>query len=156
MLQIVILMVGKTREGFIQEGVNFYARRLRPFVRLTLKSVREEKEKKNLSAEVIKAREGERLRGQIPPKAYSVALDPRGKEYTTEAFAAWLAQREEDGRALAFLIGGHLGLDEATLAQAHEKLALSRLTLTHELSRLVLLEQLYRAKTILIGHPYHV
>ncbi|MFW6127390.1 MAG: 23S rRNA (pseudouridine(1915)-N(3))-methyltransferase RlmH [Thermodesulfobacteriota bacterium] len=156
MLQIVILMVGKTREGFIKEGVSFYGKRLQPFFRLTLKSVREEKERKNLAAEVIKTREGVRLRGQMSPKAYSVALDPRGKEYTTEAFAAWLAQREEDGRALAFLIGGHLGLDEATLAQAHEKLALSRLTLTHELSRLVLLEQLYRAKTILIGHPYHV
>jgi len=156
MLQIVILMVGKTREAFIQEGVNFYARRVQPFFRLTLKSVREEKERKNLTAAVIKDREGERLRAQLPPKAYAVALDPGGKEYTTEAFAAWLAKREEDGRPLAFLIGGHLGLDEATLAAAQETLALSRLTLTHELSRLVLLEQLYRAKTILIGHPYHV
>jgi len=156
MLQIVILMVGKTREAFIQEGLNFYTRRLKPFFRLSLKGVREEKERKNLAAAVIKAREGERLRAQLPPRAYAVALDPGGKEYTTEAFAAWLAQREEDGRPLVFLVGGHLGLDEATLAAAHEKLALSRLTLTHELSRLVLLEQLYRAKTILIGHPYHV
>jgi 23S rRNA (pseudouridine1915-N3)-methyltransferase len=156
MLQIHILMVGKTKEAFIQEGVTFYSRRLKPFFPLTLKSVREEKERKNLAAEVIKTREGERLRAQIPPKAYVAALDPRGKEYTTEEFAAWLAQREEDGRPLAFLIGGHLGLDEATCAAAREKLALSRLTLTHELSRLVLLEQLYRAKTILIGHPYHV
>lgn len=156
MLQLVILMVGKTREAFVQEGVNFYARRLKPFFSLTLKAVREEKERKNLAAEVIKAREGERLQAQIPPKSYAVALDPGGKEYTTEAFATWLARREEDGRPLAFLIGGHLGLDETTLAAAHEKLALSRLTMTHELSRLVLLEQLYRAKTILLGHPYHV
>ncbi|MEJ2092935.1 MAG: 23S rRNA (pseudouridine(1915)-N(3))-methyltransferase RlmH [Syntrophobacterales bacterium] len=156
MLNVHILMVGKTREAFIQEGVTFYARRLQPFFRLTLKSVREEKERKNLAAEVIKTREGDRLRAQIPPKAYAAALDPRGKEYTTEEFAAWLAQREVDGRPLAFLIGGHLGLDETTCATAQERLALSRLTLTHELSRLVLLEQLYRAKTILIGHPYHV
>ena len=156
MLNVHILMVGKTREAFIQEGVTFYARRLQPFFRLTLKSVREEKERKNLAAEVIKTREGDRLRAQIPPKAYAAALDPRGKEYTTEEFAAWLSRREEDGRPLTFLIGGHLGLDETTCATAQERLALSRLTLTHELSRLVLLEQLYRAKTILIGHPYHV
>ena len=156
MLQVHILMVGKTKEAFIQEGVTFYARRLQPFFRLTLKSVREEKERKNLDAEAVKTKEGDRLRVQIPPKAYVVALDPRGKESSSEEFAAWLAKREEDGRPLAFLIGGHLGLDEVTLAAAHEKLALSRLTLTHELSRLVLLEQLYRAKTILIGHPYHV
>ena len=110
MLNVHILMVGKTREAFIQEGVTFYARRLQPFFRLTLKSVREEKERKNLAAEVIKTREGDRLRAQIPPKAYAAALDPRGKEYTTEEFAAWLAQREVDGRPLAFLIGGHLGL----------------------------------------------
>jgi 23S rRNA (pseudouridine1915-N3)-methyltransferase len=156
MLQVIILMVGKTREAFVQEGLDFYAKRLRPFFRLTVKSVREEKEGKKLAADIIKTREGGRLRAQIPPKTYAVALDPRGREYTTEEFAAWLAKREEDGRPLAFLIGGHLGLDEATLAAVHEKLALSRLTLTHELSRLVLLEQLYRAKTILIGHPYHV
>jgi 23S rRNA (pseudouridine1915-N3)-methyltransferase len=156
MLQIIILMVGKTREAFIQEGLTFYARRLQPFFRLSLKSIREEKERKNLAAEVIKTREGERLRAQLPPQAHAVALDPGGREYTSEAFAAWLARREEDGRPLAFLIGGHLGLDEATLAAAPEKLALSRLTLTHELARLVLLEQLYRAKTILRGHPYHV
>jgi 23S rRNA (pseudouridine1915-N3)-methyltransferase len=149
-------MVGKTREAFIQEGLAFYGKRLQPFFRLTLKSVREEKEGGNFSPETIKSREGERLRGQIPPKAQVVALTPGGKELTTEEFAAWLAKREEDARPLVFLIGGHLGLDETTLAQAHEKLALSRLTLTHELSRLVLLEQLYRAKTILLGHPYHV
>ena len=156
MLQLVILMVGKTREAFIKEGVEFYGKRLQPFFQLSLKSVREEKEGKSLGAEIIKSREGERLKAQMPPKAHAVALDPGGKEFTTAEFAAWLARREEDGRPLAFLIGGHLGLDEATLNLSHEKLALSRLTLTHELSRLVLLEQLYRAKTILKGHPYHV
>jgi 23S rRNA (pseudouridine1915-N3)-methyltransferase len=156
LLTILILMIGKTREAFIKEGVEFYGKRLAPFFQLDLKSVREEKEGKSLSPETIKSREGERLLAQIPPRAYVIALDPGGREFTTEKFAAWLAQREEDGRPLAFLIGGHLGLDEATLKLSHEKLALSRLTLTHELSRLVLLEQLYRAKTILRGHPYHV
>ena len=156
MLQVVILMVGKTREAFIEAGLAFYGQRLKPFFRLALKSVREEREGKSLGAETVKSREGERLKAQIPPKAYVVALDPQGKEFTTEEFAVWLSKREENGRPLIFLIGGHLGLDEAALSGAQEKLALSRLTLTHELSRLVLLEQLYRAKTILLGHPYHV
>jgi 23S rRNA (pseudouridine1915-N3)-methyltransferase len=118
--------------------------------------VRAEKEEGKLPPETIKAREGERLRAQITPKSYLVALDPRGKEFTTEEFAAWLTVREQEARPLTFLIGGHLGLDAAILAQAHERLALSRLTLTHELSRLILLEQLYRAGTIKAGHPYHV
>jgi len=156
MFEITILMVGKTREGFIKEGLAFYGKRLQPFVRLRLKSVGEKKEGKKVPAEAIKAWEGERLRAHTPPRSYVAALDPRGRGLTSEEFAAWLTRREEEARPLVFLIGGHLGLDEATLAQAHERLALSRLTLTHELARLVLLEQLYRALTIKTGHPYHV
>lgn len=156
MLHVVILMVGKTRESFIQAGVAFFQERLRPFLHLSLQSIKAERESKNLSPQLIKAREGERLRAALPPLAYVTALDVKGWECTTEAFAAWLLERELDSRPLAFLIGGHWGLDESTLAAAHHRLALSRLTLTHELTRLVLLEQLYRAMTIKTGHPYHV
>jgi 23S rRNA (pseudouridine1915-N3)-methyltransferase len=156
MLTVTILMVGKTREAFIREGLSFYEKRLQPFLRLTLVSVREEKEAGGLAAAAIRVREGERLRAQIPPRALVIALTPQGREFTSEEFAAWLTRRELESRPLAFLIGGHLGLDPGTLAAASERLALSRLTLTHELSRLVLLEQLYRAMTIKTGHPYHV
>jgi 23S rRNA (pseudouridine1915-N3)-methyltransferase len=156
MLQITVLMVGKTREAFIREGLHFYTQRLKPFLNLTLKNVREEKETSGRSPEVIKAREGERLQAQVPPRAQVVALTPQGREFTSEEFAAWLTKREEAARPLAFLIGGHWGLADGVMAQAHERLALSRLTLTHELARLVLLEQLYRAMTIKTGHPYHV
>ena len=156
MLHVTILMVGKTRESFIQEGLAFYQKRLQPFLHLTLKSVREEKEAGGLAAAATKVREGERLQAQIPPRANVIALTPQGREFTSEEFAAWLTRRELDSRPLTFLIGGHLGLDPGTLAAAAERLALARLTLTHELSRLVLLEQLYRAMTIKTGHPYHV
>jgi 23S rRNA (pseudouridine1915-N3)-methyltransferase len=156
MLHITILMVGKTREAFLRDGLAFYSKRLQPFLDLTLTYVREEKEASGITPEIIKAREGRRLRAQIPPRAFAVALTPDGREFTSEAFAAWLSQRQEASLPLAFLIGGHLGLDPETLAASQERLALSRLTLTHELSRLVLLEQLYRAMTIITGHPYHV
>ncbi|MFA5111384.1 MAG: 23S rRNA (pseudouridine(1915)-N(3))-methyltransferase RlmH [Desulfobaccales bacterium] len=156
MLHLTVVMAGKTRQGFIRDGLAFYTQRLKPYLGLTLTSVREEKEAAGLTPDTLKAREGERLRAQIPPRAWVVALTPQGREYTSEAFATWLTHREIESRPLAFLIGGHLGLDPATLAMAREHLALSRLTLTHELSRLVLLEQLYRAMTIKCGHPYHV
>lgn len=156
MLHVTILMVGKTREAFIKDGLAFYQKRLQPFASLTLTCVREEKEAAGLTAAALKAKEGERLRAQIPSRAYAVALTPKGREYTTEEFAAWLTQRELAARPLVLLIGGHWGLDAATLAAAAEHLALSRLTLTHELSRLVILEQLYRAMTFKAGHPYHV
>jgi 23S rRNA (pseudouridine1915-N3)-methyltransferase len=156
MLQVTLLMVGKTRQPFIQAGLAFYQKRLKPYLELTLKSVREEKEAGNLTAEGIMAREGERLLASIRPRSWVAALDPGGREFTSEGFAAWLAAREAEARPLTFLIGGHLGLSPAVLTAAHEKVALCRLTLTHELSRLVLLEQLYRAATIKVGHPYHV
>ncbi len=156
MLQITILMVGKTREGFIREGLEFYQKRLKPLMQLSLVSVREEKEAGGLTPALIKAKEGERLLAQAPPKSYLAALDSKGKEFTTEEFTAWLSQRAEQSRPLAFLIGGHWGLSEEVLAAADEHLSLSRLTLTHELARLILLEQLYRALTIKMGHPYHV
>jgi 23S rRNA (pseudouridine1915-N3)-methyltransferase len=156
MLHVTILMVGKTRESFIRDGLAFYEKRLQPFLHLTLKSIREEKEAGSLAAEVIKLREGQRLRAQIPPRAFVAALTPQGRQFSSEEFAAWISQRELEARPLTFLIGGHLGLDPGTLTAAAEHLALSRLTLTHELSRLVLLEQLYRAMTIKCGHPYHV
>jgi 23S rRNA (pseudouridine1915-N3)-methyltransferase len=156
MLQITILMVGKTREGFIREGVAFYEKRLQPFLRLTLTSIREEKESDGLTPELIKIREGTFLLGKVPPRAFEIALTPGGRQFTSEEFAAWLSGMELASRPLAFLIGGHWGLSDGVVANAHERLSLSRLTLTHELSRLVLLEQLYRAMTIKAGHPYHV
>ena len=155
MLQITVIMVGKTRMKFIQNGLDFYQKRLAPYLNLKLVSVREEKEG-NLPPDLIRGREAERLRAQIPPRGWVAALDPFGKEHTSEEFAAWLVKREEEARPLTFLIGGHLGLDPKIFLWAHDRLALSKLTLTHELSRLVLLEQLYRAMTIKTGHPYHV
>ena len=156
MLNVTVLMVGKTREGFIREGLEFYQKRLKPLVQLSLTSVREEKESGGLTPETIKSKEGERLQAQTPPKSYLVALDPKGREFTTEEFAEWLTKRELAARPLVLLIGGHWGLAETVLAAADERLSLSRLTLTHELARLILLEQLYRAMTIKMGHPYHV
>ena len=149
-------MVGKTRQGFIREGLAFYQKRLNPLMQLSLKCVREEKEGGGLNPETLKLKEGERLQAQMPPRSWVVALDPKGREFTTAEFAAWLGQREELARPLTFLIGGHWGLSEQILAAADERLALSRLTLTHEMARLILLEQLDRALTIKMGHPYHV
>ena len=90
MLHVTILMVGKTREAFIQEGVAFYQKRLQPFLHLTLKSVREEKEAAGLNAAAVKVREGERLQAQIPPRAFAIALTPQGRQFSSEEFAAWL------------------------------------------------------------------
>jgi 23S rRNA (pseudouridine1915-N3)-methyltransferase len=155
-MNIVILMVGKTRAAFIQEGMDFYRKRLFFYHQLSLITVREEKPHSGLTPEQIKEREGARLLAQVPKPARVIALDADGKEYTSEGLAHWLAGLDQEAHSpLVFIIGGHLGLSTAVLEVVEYRLSLSRLTLTHELSRLILLEQLYRAATIRAGHPYH-
>ncbi|OPX20354.1 MAG: hypothetical protein BZ151_04295 [Desulfobacca sp. 4484_104] len=157
MLNIVILMVGKTRTAFIQEGLTVYQKRLRPYLKLSLVTVREEKPYASLSADHLRAQEGARLLAKITRPARTVTLEITGQLMTSEVLAQWLTNREQESAApLVFVIGGHLGLAPAVVAAADYHLSLSRLTFTHELSRLILLEQLYRAMTIRAGHPYHL
>lgn len=135
--------------------MDYYLRRLRRYQPTTLVTVREEKPRPGLTPEQILTKEGERLLAQIPRPAQIITLEVGGREYSSPALAAWLTRLQQRHQPLVFIIGGHLGLAPAVLAAAHHRLSLSRLTLTHELSRLLLLEQLYRAATIQAGHPYH-
>jgi 23S rRNA (pseudouridine1915-N3)-methyltransferase len=102
-----------------------------------------------------RVREAERLRARLLPRAHRVALDPAGAApASSPAFAAWLARRMEGPRPVAFLIGGAVGLDPGLVAECEERLSLGPLTLPHQLARVVLAEQLYRALTVAAGHPY--
>lgn len=101
------------------------------------------------------AREAERLRARLLPRAYRVALDPAGRTpASSEAFAVWLGRRLEEPRPVAFLVGGAAGLAPDLVAASEERLSLGPLTMPHQLARVVLAEQLYRALTIAAGHPY--
>ena len=133
-MRVRIVAVGKLREAYVREGVETYLKRLRPFCHVETVEVKDEK----LLAE--KARD-----------AYAIALHPVGKQLSSEELAGLLKEKE----SVAFLIGGAEGLSRETLSKAHVQLSLSRMTFPHELSRLLLAEQLYRAFTILRGHPYH-
>jgi 23S rRNA (pseudouridine1915-N3)-methyltransferase len=155
-MQLIILMVGKTRAAFIQDGLDFFRKRLLFYHQLSLVTVREEKPQSGLTPEQIKDREGVRLLARIPKPARVIALEGGGKEFTSEGLAHWLAGMEQEAHApVVFVIGGHLGLSPKVLQVVGHRLSLSRFTFTHELSRLILLEQLYRAATINAGHPYH-
>lgn len=155
-MQLLILMVGKTRAAFIQEGLDFYRKRLQFYRQVSLITVREEKPHSGLTPEQIKEKEGERLLARVPRPARVIALEAGGKEFTSKGLANWLAGLEQEAHnPVVFVIGGHLGLSPAVLEIADHRLSLSRFTFTHELSRLILLEQLYRAATIRAGHPYH-
>ena len=148
--------MGRTREPFIQDGIEKYLRYLKPYAPAELKILREEKIADLKDAPRVRRLEAAKIAKAIPPGARVVALDERGKEFTSHEFAAFLDKELEKGtREMSFVLGGAMGLDESVTGNANTVLAISRWTLTHEMARLVLLEQLYRAFTIIKGKTYH-
>ncbi|HWP34799.1 MAG TPA: 23S rRNA (pseudouridine(1915)-N(3))-methyltransferase RlmH [Thermodesulfobacteriota bacterium] len=155
-MRVTVLWVGKTRSPFVAEGIAYYARLLGRYAPLTVRAVRESPVGPKADPARVLAEEGERLLAACSAGARLVALDRGGRALDSEAFAAYIGrQRAEGVKELVFAVGGPLGLADAVLKKAALVLSLSPLTLTHEMARLVLLEQLYRAETILRGEPYH-
>ncbi len=155
-MRVTILCMGKTRERFIQEGISKYVRYLKPYTDIEIKELKEEKIRDLKDAPLIRKKEAEKIFKAVPAHALLVALDERGREFTSHEFAAFLNESLESGvREMVFVVGGAMGLDESVTGRTNRVIALSRWTLTHEMARLVLLEQIYRAFTILQGKTYH-
>jgi 23S rRNA (pseudouridine1915-N3)-methyltransferase len=156
MLRIRIIVVDRTRAGFLREGEAFYLNRLRRYVAVEWETVRPVKIVKGKDEGEILDSEGEILGRKIAPKEVLVALDRTGDLLNSEELAHWMDRlARQDPGGVCFVIGGPLGISKNILERAQRVLSLSRFTLTHEMSRLVLLEQLYRAMTILKGEKYH-
>ncbi|ACT04847.1 23S rRNA (pseudouridine(1915)-N(3))-methyltransferase RlmH [Paenibacillus sp. JDR-2] len=158
-MHIQIASVGKLKEKYLVQGIAEYAKRLGPYVRLTLTEVPDEKAPETMSpAEEaqVREREGERLLAQLKPDAHVVALAIGGELWSSEDLAEQLDKLATYGRShVAFVIGGSTGLAPAVLQRAQQKLSFGRMTLPHQLMRLVLIEQIYRAVKINRGEPYH-
>lgn len=154
-MKLLIPLLGKTRETYIDAGIRDYVTRLSRFATVEMPVLKERHHRKEAD-EVIKAAEAVQLLEYIPSAVFCVALDPNGTATDSEGLAKVLTRWEHQGiGTVCFLIGGHLGLHSSVLQRADLLLSLSRLTFTHELTRLILLEQLYRACTIKAGHNYH-
>jgi 23S rRNA (pseudouridine1915-N3)-methyltransferase len=158
-MHIQIAAVGKLKEKYLVQGIAEYAKRLGPYVKLTLTEVPDEKAPETMSpAEEaqVREREGERLLAQLKPDAHVVALAIGGELWSSEDLAGQLDKLATYGRShVAFVIGGSTGLSPAVLQRAQQKLSFGRMTLPHQLMRLVLMEQIYRAVKINRGEPYH-
>ncbi|MBN2289778.1 MAG: 23S rRNA (pseudouridine(1915)-N(3))-methyltransferase RlmH [Candidatus Glassbacteria bacterium] len=154
-MKILILAVGRVRDPALAGLCEDYAARVRRYGhRLTVEEVREEPGSKQ-TAEVLTGEAG-RLRSRLAADTYTVALDPAGEACDSPGLARRLNSLAERAvKKVAFLVGGHLGLDPALVSGCDWALSLSPMTFPHELARLILLEQLYRANTILRGEPYH-
>jgi 23S rRNA (pseudouridine1915-N3)-methyltransferase len=153
-VKVRIVAAGTRLPAWMNAGYEEYARRMPPESPLALHEIAVDRTGGGGVERAVKG-EGERMLAQVPPGTYVVALDVLGKSLDTAALAQWWARRLQDGRDLAFLIGGPEGLAPACVARADEKLSLSKLTLPHGLARVVLAEALYRATSLLKGHPYH-
>jgi 23S rRNA (pseudouridine1915-N3)-methyltransferase len=153
-LRVTLIAVGQRMPGWVSEGFEEYTRRLQSRLPVNLVEVPAVRRGSGDVARAI-AEEGRRQLAATRPGDYLVALDERGKVRTSMALSQWLGERMQGGQDLGFLIGGADGFAPEVLARANEKWSLSALTLPHALVRVVWAEQLYRAVTLLDGHPYH-
>jgi 23S rRNA (pseudouridine1915-N3)-methyltransferase len=153
-MKLRVLAVGTRIPGWVRDGWEEYARRMQREMPLTLSQIEPGLRGTGPATSAIQA-EGKKLLAALRPSDFVVALDERGGQMSTRELSAWLAARMQDGRDVAFLIGGPDGLGPEVVQRAHLKWSLSRLTLPHALVRVVLAEALYRAHAVLAGHPYH-
>jgi 23S rRNA (pseudouridine1915-N3)-methyltransferase len=158
-MQLRIIAVGKIKERFLSEGIAEYEKRLLPYLKLSIHEIAEERRglhaNAGAEAQAIE-REGERILAAIPDGVVVVALDVRGKEQSSEQLAARLHEWQMAGVSLlVVVIGGDLGISRAVLKRADLSLSLSPMTFTHQMVRMIILEQLYRACRINSGEPYH-
>ncbi|WP_113927329.1 23S rRNA (pseudouridine(1915)-N(3))-methyltransferase RlmH [Bacillus sp. P14.5] len=158
-MNISIVTVGKLKEKYLKQGIDEYLKRLSAYAKVEVIEVSDEKAPEELSeTEMIqvKGKEGERILAKIPPDAHVIALAIEGKMRTSEDLADNLDKLATYGKSkIAFVIGGSLGLSDEVLKRSNEMLSFSKMTFPHQLMRLILVEQVYRAFRINRGEPYH-
>ncbi|CZR05344.1 MULTISPECIES: 23S rRNA (pseudouridine(1915)-N(3))-methyltransferase RlmH [Trichococcus] len=158
-MNIKIITVGKLKEKYLKEGIAEYTKRLGSYCKLQIIEVGDEKAPENLSdkeMEIIKDKEGEKILAKIPEQSYVFAMAIQGKQYDSVEFANEIDKLGTSGKSdIVFIIGGSLGLSQAVLSRANQHISFGKLTYPHQLMRLVLVEQIYRAFRIIHGHAYH-
>lgn len=155
-MKITLIVVGKTDKKYILEGIAEYEKRLSHYCKVEVKIIPDVKNSKSMSASVQMQKEGEQILGAIRFPSEVILLDERGAEYTSVELARFIEKKTVAGqRELTFVIGGPYGFSPEVKSSALAMLSLSRLTFSHQLVRLIFMEQLYRAMTIIKGEPYH-
>lgn len=155
-MKIALMQVGKTTEKYLDEGILIYRDRIRKYVPFDIVTVPDVRNTRNMPVNEQKNREGEGILKALQPDDYIVLLDERGKEMSTVDFSSWLERMLMiPKKRIAFIIGGPWGVSGEISGEADFTLCLSKMTFSHQITRLLFLEQLYRAFTIIRGEPYH-
>jgi len=154
-MQLIITAVGHKMPGWIESGFDEYAKRMPAECRVLLKEIKPIERSGSRTAETVMSQERSKIEAALPKGARIVALDEHGKDITSMQLSQLLTQWQQDGRDVAFVIGGADGLDPGLKANADMLVRISSLTLPHGMVRVLLAEQLYRAWSITQNHPYH-
>lgn len=150
-----LILVSKTTDKHLAAGIDDYVSRICHYLPFAITVIPELKNTKNMTEEQQKVREGELILQKIQPSDTVVLLDEHGKEFRSIEFADWLQKKQNMARRLVFVIGGPYGFSESIYKRADEQLSLSKMTFSHQMVRLLFVEQVYRACTIIKGEPYH-
>jgi 23S rRNA (pseudouridine1915-N3)-methyltransferase len=150
-----LILVSKTTDKHLAAGIDDYVSRICHYLPFAITVIPELKNTKNMTEEQQKVREGELIIQKIQPSDTVVLLDEHGKEFRSIEFADWLQKKQNTARRLVFVIGGPYGFSESIYKRADEQLSLSKMTFSHQMVRLLFVEQIYRACTIIKGEPYH-
>ena len=154
-MKITLLLLGKTSDTRLQSLIEDYRQRLTHYVPFELVVIPDVKNAKSLTQEQLKAAEGEAILSRLTPAMDVILLDEHGREFRSIEYAEWLQKKMGAGKDLVLIIGGAYGFSPAVYARANGKLSLSQMTFSHQMIRIMAIEQLYRAMTILRGEPYH-
>lgn len=155
-MKITLLVVGRTVDSNIQLGIDDYCRRLTHFTQFDIEVIPELKNARKLSEQQQKDIEGEYILKYITSGDFVVLLDEKGKELRSTEFASWIEHKQNiSTKRVVFVVGGPYGFSQSVYAAANDKLSLSRMTFSHQMIRLLFVEQLYRAYTIINHLPYH-
>lgn len=158
MLNVRIVCVGKIKDSFNKQGIDEYKKRLSRYIKLDIIEVDDAKIKENASAkeeEIVKKEEGIRILKQVKDNEYMILLDLHGKEIDSVEFSKIIDMTSIRFSTITFVIGGSLGLSDAVIQRANYRLCLSKMTFTHQMTRVILLEQIYRSFKILNNEVYH-
>lgn len=155
-MKVKLVLIGKTDSNYLKDGINEYGKRLKHYLPLEIVVIPDLKNTKKLSEDQQKQKEGELISSQIKDGDFTVILDEKGKEFSSVEFSKFIEKQMISGlRNLVFVVGGPYGFSDEIHKRANIKISLSRMTFSHQMVRMIFLEQLYRAMTIIKGEPYH-
>ncbi|GET30752.1 23S rRNA (pseudouridine(1915)-N(3))-methyltransferase RlmH [Prolixibacter sp. SD074] len=155
-MKVTLVVIGKTDKDYLKKGIDIYSKRLFHYLPFEIKTIPDIKSSKNLTTVQQKEKEGVLILNQVNVMDQLILLDEKGEELSSVDFSKWMEKRIVAGtKHLVFVIGGPYGFSPAVKERANGKLSLSKMTFSHQMARLIFIEQLYRAMSILNGEPYH-